>query len=287
MRKFVSLILCLSMLSALLCAPASAASHTSTDPTSTYVQLSDGTYLIANDLPDGNAKFSITNSHGDILAESYLDRSSQSIYNTDLRTGNNEVVTVPAKNQLHTSNKAVTPKGSDIPIGFTYRGKITYNFYGSTDHVVGTRALNIYYDYNSYLSSRYNVAGVYQNIASFASLIASLLTLPAAIASSSAAVILERFGFATGAISFLIPDHYVRCNETEITWIGQVTDFPDVYATISGSKYVLTEEGYESQIYTSGDFWPTSSYTNRNTNFAVKIYWTALGQDTLEIVSWS
>ena len=78
MRKFVSLILCLSMLSALLCAPASAASHTSTDPTSTYVQLSDGTYLIANDLPDGNAKFSITNSHGDILAESYLDRSSPS-----------------------------------------------------------------------------------------------------------------------------------------------------------------------------------------------------------------
>lgn len=152
---------------------------------------------------------------------------------------------------------------------------------------MGTRALNIYYDYNSYLSSRYNVAGVYQNIASFASLIASLLTLPAAIASSSAAVILERFGFATGAISFLIPDHYVRCNETEITWIGQVTDFPDVYATISGSKYVLTEEGYESQIYTSGDFWPTSSYTNRNTNFAVKIYWTVLGQDTLEIVSWS
>lgn len=59
-------------------------------------------------------------------------------------------------------------------------------------------------------------------------------------------------------------------------WTGD--RFPDVYATISGSKYVLTEEGYESQIYTSGDFWPTSSYTNRNTNFAVKVYWTVLGQ---------
>lgn len=97
MRKFVSLILCFSMLSVLLCAPASAASRTATDSTSTYVQLNDGTYLIANDLPDGNAKFSIINSHGNILAESYLDRSSQSIYNTDLRTGNNEVVTVPKK----------------------------------------------------------------------------------------------------------------------------------------------------------------------------------------------
>lgn len=98
------------MLSALLCAPASAASHTSTDPTSTYVQLSDGTYLIANDLPDGNAKFSITNSHGDILAESYLDRSSQSIYNTDLRTGNNEVVTVPAKTSYIRLTKRSHPK---------------------------------------------------------------------------------------------------------------------------------------------------------------------------------
>lgn len=287
MRKFVSLILCFSMLSVLLCAPASAASRTATNSTSTYVQLNDGTYLIANDLPDGNAKFSIINSHGNILAESYLDRSSQSIYNTDLRTGNNEVVTVPKKNQPHTSNNAVTPKSSDIPIGFTYRGKITYNFYGSTDHVVGTRALNIYYDYNSYLGSRYNVTGIYKNIASFASLIASLLALPAAIAASSAAAILGHFSIATSAIGFFIPDHYVRCNETEITWIGQVTDFPDVYATISGSKYVLTEEGYESQVYTSGDFWPTSSYTSRNTNFAVKIYWTVLGQDTLEIVSWS
>lgn len=47
------------MLSALLCAPASAASHTSTDPTSTYVQLSDGTYLIANDLPDGMQNFQL------------------------------------------------------------------------------------------------------------------------------------------------------------------------------------------------------------------------------------
>ncbi len=286
MRKFLSLILCLSLLSTLLCVPASAKSTTSTDSTDTYVQLSDDTYLIAEDLPDGNAKFSITNSNGDILAESYLNRSNQTIYNTDSRTGN-EVISIPVKNDSPASNKGAMSASSDIPSGYTYRGKITYNFYGNTDHIVGTRGLNIYYDYNYYTGSRYNVAGTYQNIASFASLLASILTLPAAIAASSAAVILGRFSIATGAIGFLIPDHYVRCNETEITWLGQMTDFTDVYATISGSQYVLTEEGYESRTYTSGEFWPLSTYTNRNTNFAVRIYWTVLGQDILEIVSWS
>ena len=286
MRRLLSLILCLSILSTLLCVPASANSATTTDSTNAYVQLSDNTYLIAEDLPNGNAKFSISDSNGDILAESYLNRSNQTIYNTDSRTGN-EVISIPATNQPLTSTNEAMSTSSDIPSGFTYRGKITYNFYGNTDHIVGTRDLNIYYDYNYYTSSRYNVAGTYQNIASFASLLASLLALPAAIAASSAAIILARFSIATGAISFFIPDHYVRCNETQITWLGQMTDFTDVYATITGSQFVLTEEGYESQTFTSGDFWPLSSYADRNTNFAVKIYWTVLGQDILEIVSWS
>ena len=59
MRRLLSLILCLSILSTLLCVPASANSATTTDSTNAYVQLSDNTYLIAEDLPNGNAKFSI------------------------------------------------------------------------------------------------------------------------------------------------------------------------------------------------------------------------------------
>ena len=37
----------------------------------------------------------------------------------------------------------------------------------------------------------------------------------------------------------------------------------------------------------SGDFCPLSYYKDHNTDFAVKLYTAAVGQDVIEIVSWS
>lgn len=285
MRKLCSLILTIALLFS-LSVPAFASSYVPEIQDSTNsMQLSDGSYLISEDLANGDAKFSIIK-NGEIIAESYLNRSSAYITSTDTR--------LSAEKQVHNVNVAVAnsnvtspARAETIPSGFTKRGTITYNFFGGMTYVVGTRSLNIYYDYNYYTGSRYNVNGVYQNIAGLASFLASILVLPASIASSVAAKILTSLGISTGAASLIIPDHYVRCNETEITWLSQIADITDMYATFTGSKFVVTEEGYSSKTYQTGNYWPLSSYTNHDSNFAVKLYWEVLGQDTLEIVSWS
>ena len=79
----------------------------------------------------------------------------------------------------------------------------------------------------------------------------------------------------------------MRCDETDMTWFGQMTDFTDVYATVSGKEFLITEEGYSGKKYTSGDYWMLGSYAAHLNSFAVKMYWAVLGQDTVEIVSWS
>ena len=39
----------------------------------------------------------------------------------------------------------------------------------------------------------------------------------------------------------------MRCDETDMTWLGQMTDFTDVYATVSGNEFLITEEGYSGK----------------------------------------
>ena len=39
----------------------------------------------------------------------------------------------------------------------------------------------------------------------------------------------------------------MRCDETDMTWLGQMTDFTDVYATVSGKESLITEEGYSGK----------------------------------------
>ena len=79
----------------------------------------------------------------------------------------------------------------------------------------------------------------------------------------------------------------MRCDETDMTWLGQMTDFTDVYATVSGKEFLITEEGYSGKKYTSGDYWMLGSYAAHLNSFAVKMYGAVLGQDAVEIVSWS
>lgn len=283
MRKLCSLILTIALLFS-LSVPALASSSVPEIPDSTSsMQLSDGSYLISEDLANGDAKFSIIK-NGEIIAQSYLNRISACITSTDTRLSTEE----PVQNVSTANSNISSPaRAKTIPSKFTKRGTITYNYFGGMTYVVGTRSLNIYYDYQYHPGSRYNVNGVYQNIASFASVLASILALPSSIASSVAAKILTSLSISTGAVSLIIPNHYVRCNETEITWLSQIADITDMYATFTGHKFVVTEEGYPSKTYYTGNYWPLSSYTNHNSNFAVKLYWTVLGQDTLEIVSWS
>ena len=69
-----------------------------------------------------------------------------------------------------------------------------------------------------------------------------------------------------------------------MTWKGVYANASDVYGTFTGTQYVVV--GDTNKTYKQGDYWPQSSYSNRNTSFATHLYTAVFGQDIVEIVSW-
>ena len=155
MKKLFSVILCLSLLVA-LCIPAMAADSRTNVEASSRITLSNNTTLVSEDLPNGDARFTILGEDGCVLSESYLQRSEGLIHYESKLTDSFETRRIPTQtNDMHLQRSVSRgAANSYIPSDFTYRGSITYNFYGWTDHVIGTRILNVYYDYNYHIGSR-------------------------------------------------------------------------------------------------------------------------------------
>lgn len=254
------------------------------DKTNT-ITLEDGTVFSGEDLPNGDAVFTLVNSQTGLHRESYLNRATGIVTTTDKST-NTVLQELSAMPQIELS-AASSNSARSTSSNYVYRGTITYNFYGNTGSVVGTRALNVYYDYNYYPGSRFNVSGQFQDITSFAAYLCGALSISTIVANPFASAIFSALGFGLSQVNVMIENHYIRCTETEITWKAEVSDATDVYETFTGSKFVLTQEGYDNEVCYDGDFWPLTSYTNHDTDFAVHLYWGVLWQDVLEIVNWS
>ena len=79
MKKLLSVILCLSLLVA-LCIPAMAADSRTNAEASSRITLSNNTTLVSEDLPNGDARFTILGEDGCVLSESYLQRSEGLIH---------------------------------------------------------------------------------------------------------------------------------------------------------------------------------------------------------------
>lgn len=247
--------------------------------------LADGTVFSGEDLPNGDARFTLKNSKTGLHRESYLNRTTGVVTTTDKAT--NSVLQVFSATPQISLSSATSNANRSANSNYVYKGTITYNFYGNTASVVGTRALDVYYDYNYEPGSRFNVNGQFQDITSFASYLCGVFSVSTIVAAPFASAIFTVLGFGISQVNVLIENHYVRCSETQITWKAEVSDAPDVYETFTGSKFVLTQEGYGNEICYEGDFWPLTSYNNHDTDFAVHLYWGVLWQDVLEIVSWS
>lgn len=290
MKKVIGLILVAAMVFA-MSIPTFATSLDSNRCTKTdTILLDDGFAMCTQDFENGDAKFTLEKD-GKVIAWSYLERESGKVYNYDSRSElSYNVVDTGVRydsTEPFLSTSYPPPAESVIPDGFTKKGVITYNFYGMTTSVIGTRDINVYYDRNVDTSASYNLNGQYQNIISLASMIASVLSLPGMVAGKIAQWVVGLIGVALSGAPFAIPDLYVKCTRTDMTWLSQWADFPDIYGTFTGSMYKVTQDGYESQVIYEGEYWPLSAYSSHDSDFAVKCYYTAVGQDYLEIVNWS
>lgn len=287
MRKICSVGLCIAMLWA-LCTPGLAAFEATeaTDVTSGSIQLSDGSNFIVEDLPGGDARFTLIK-NGEVIAKTYLDRDQRTLYNWDKQTGEDVQIVEDSASYSVAETELPSVSLNSVPSGFVRKGSITYDYYGGLDHVIGRRSLEIYNKYEYYTGSRYNISGVYQSWTSFVGFIAAVINLPGLIASQVATSVLNVLGIVFSAGQYIIPDHYVRCTETVVSWFGQVSDFPEITATLVGSEYVVTQEGYSAETYYSENYYPYGSFISHNVNLATAIYWAALGYDYIEIVAWN
>lgn len=165
-------------------------------------------------------------------------------------------------------------------------GNITYAYYDQ-GYASGTRKINLALSVTS-SASRYNINGKYQSLASFASVLAGVLTLPGIVASALAAQVLSILSISVSVGSILIPDYYVKATEVENKWkltTGSVTGY------MTGSKFTFTHE-YNGTLQTTyeGNYYTRASYTSKSSAFAnelykhVKIYWG--GDGRVEVVSW-
>ena len=282
MKKMVSILLVLC-LSVSLLLPVGAVNNEQVeviqDNEVSEIQFEDGSIVKAEELLDGTAKFTEMKD-GKVIAEAVLDRERNVIIDTTYQGNSKETEYIDIQGQ-----KAVGSLSSARAAGSYQRcGAITYNFYGGNDHVTGTRKLDVY-NMRSYVAgTKYNVTGSFKSKASFISYIAGILAVPVGVANPLAGSILNKLSIVVGTAGFVVPNHWVKCDKTTMTWKGVLSDARDVYGTFTGTQYAVT--GETNKTYVTGDFWSQVSYASRSKSFATHLYNKVMGQDIVEIVKW-
>ena len=248
----------------------------------TDVNTNDGMDFKSEDLSNGDARF-YYEKDGQITVEVYVDRATNTVTRTDYVTGEvTSYVCEPANTQqLNNISNSVNE------IRYTHLGRINYNYYSPTSDVPqGTHSLNCDY-YRTYdTDAPFNVNGRYQDMITFVGFLASIFSLPAAIAGVVAAEVASYVGVAIGAGAMLIPPCLVNCERTTVSWNLNDNNVPSLYAIMAGSRYVYSIDGNQHTQY-DGDYWPAVSYGNRDYNFAYHIYTLVYGQGRCGVTSWS
>ena len=253
---------------------------------SEIIKMPDGSYVLYDassnitvkgyDLPNGDcvfeqyvgaelsSKYSVNRNQGVILA-TYVD--SGTIVNE----------TIPIPTSITTSNNSTRDTSGG------YLGQVKYRY--TSGDASGICGAKVSYTKNTG-SKKYNVNGTYQDLASLASTIATFLSVPVALAMSSAKALFTILGLSLAATTVLIPDKMLNSNYVEIEY--DLTDINNHLHTNSffGTRYTITESSNQiNKEYTEGTYYPTSSWGN--TNFGTTIYNHMFGYSTWSIYSWS
>ena len=215
------------------------------------------------DLQNGDTRFYYVED-GRETASAYVDRDAHKIVYTDYNTG--ECTVQSYEVAVHSSQIKAAPAS------YINAGSITYNIFSSTSSTpTGTRTLNCSYSRTYDAHDKYNLAGTYQNALGLASIISGVFTLPGVLSSVVAQKVLAYFGLGTGVASFIIPDVWVDCKTTTVSWKLQDANVAALSEILTGSKCDYTIDG-KSESATEATYWPTSSYRDQNIDFAFYIY---------------
>ncbi len=236
-------------------------------------------YLASRDYENGDVEFLLIEDKN-VISTATLDRSENVVTCSDNRS---DIVSCDTIDLSQYGKPSVELNAEN---NYYSIGAITYRYYDQ-GYAMGTRKVLLSLSETTY-NSQYNINGRYQSLASLASVLAGLFTLPGAIASALAAKVMGILSIGISASSFVIPPYNVRAIEQKNKWM---TSFSSLTGYMTGSRYTFTHgHNGTTQTATEGEFFARASYTNRSEALAnalykhVKAYWGSDGR--VEVVSW-
>lgn len=285
MKRLISLILVLSFL--FVAMPTQA--YLSTDAKSTlsanevvFNDQGSEVKLVYSEDQNGN---SIIKQYvnGALVSEAKTIVSENKIISTSYR-GN---TALNGKSNQTTLTFTPITKGAIQPMAYTSVGRIRYN-YANLGGSAGQVGVNISRETTVYSGSRYNVNGLYQDLAAFTSFIAGVLSLPFFVASAVARAILTALGIGLGATSIVIPNKYLRANEEINTWKLVDTSNSGHVNYMSGTKFTIVEESpQKTRTYYEGDYYPSTAFANHDLTFANTVFMYMFTYPSWDVYAWN
>lgn len=212
--------------------------------------------------------------NGELISSSYLNRNDQSV--TYKKYSNGFVVDTHKKHYYISDISQQNATRASFPVG-----SITY----SADR--GTNTISLSYT-SKVIPSEYDVNGTYRDKTELLAFLIGVLSIPAGVAQVALGIIMAIGGYAiqfTGALVFR--EIKVRAEKTTVTWDAINKGTQNLSTSFSGSKYVVTEVGYDSHEDADFTYWDPSCFSKRDVEFAKTVYAKFWGNEPVTITKWT
>lgn len=239
----------------------------------------DGSILevIGYNYDNGDTKI-VQSIDGDIVSEYYVDRSEHTIQEKLKEEDGSEREDVIAYEEAVSVLSRESRAYSNV-------GTLYWNW--SDGQKSGTCGAKLSFETKFNTKDKYNINGTYQNLAKLASLISGVFLLPASPASAVAKNVFSYLGFAATATNVIIPTYYVSAVSATVTHRAVNTGNSSHSNTLTGTQYTVTQTGYSNKTYTSGNYYSTSSFANRDKVYANAMYHLLFSYPSYSIKSWN
>lgn len=216
--------------------------------------------------------------NGEIIYQSYVDRSANCVINKDFSSGVVEKRLYAPVETVNTT--AVAANGASTQ----YVGKIGYRYY-MQGTPIGERYIRLTCTQYDPEKVDYNWAGRYATLASFAGLIAGVYGLPVVAATQLAKDIAAYAGVTIGAGAIVLGAVTVKSQKDVAEWLCSSQESSHK-VTISGAKHTF-KLGGQTRVHYVGSYYTPASYDSHNTTFANICYESMWGNDMFDIISWA
>ena len=217
--------------------------------------------VIGGDLENGDMEV-IKLKDDRIILRLYLDRSENTLYRSEYENGH-----IVANTEI-TYEPAIKP--GIAPAAYRTLGRIEWNW--TDGYNAGVCKVRVGYEKTQNSADRYNINGVYQDFETMVLLVGGVFGFSFIPGKTIVKDLLAGLGILNLVGVIRVPDCYVSASSTTLK--HRVTDMssPNLTNTITGTKYVVTQDGRSKGPYYDGQYYTDSAFTNKDPIYGNLIY---------------